>query len=219
MKRLLLLLLLACPAAAQAMDYSLSKAGTSSGRRLNVVRLGGLIDNGEWAGWMYALSRLDPALDTLFVVDSPGGAVPGGFFLLNKVEEFLQAQAAAGRRAAILVEKQCSSMCVPFYYAFDSRYALATASFGLHAVSLGGLADDPEQTGLYLRKLTEPAARRGDADLLRWVPEAQARAIFSTHELTRLSAEELVRERAGLVPVSGLVPSFQDALERHAAGL
>lgn len=217
--RLLLALLFALPSPAAAMGYSVSKARASSGHELNVVRMAGLVDNGEWAGWMQALSRTDPGLDTLFVVDSPGGAVPGGFFLLGKVEAYLAERAAAGRRDAVLVEKQCSSMCIPFYYAFPSRYARAEASFGFHGVSLGGLADDAEQTGLYLRRLTGPAAARGDADLLRWVEEAKSRSMFSTHALTRLSAAELVEQRAGLVPASGLVPSSGDALERLAAGL
>lgn len=217
--RLLLALLFALPAPAGAMGYAVSKARSSAGRELNVVRMAGLIGNGEWAGWMQALSETDPALDTLFVVDSPGGAVPGGFFLLNKVEAYLAERAATGRRDAVLVEKRCSSMCIPFYYAFPSRYALPAASFGFHGVSLGGLADDAEQTGLYLRRLTEPARRRDDADLPRWLAEAKSRSVFSTHALTRLSAEQLVKERAGLVPAAGVVPSFGDALERHASGL
>lgn len=212
--RLLLALLFALPPPAAAMGYAVSKARTSSGRELNVVRMGGLIDNGEWAGWTQALSSTDPALDTLFVVDSPGGAVPGGFFLLNKVEAYLAERAAAGRRDAALVERQCSSMCIPFYYAFPSRFALPAASFGFHGVSLGGLADDAEQTGLYLRRLTEPARSRGDAELLRWVEEAKSRSLFSTHALTRLSGAELAAQRAGLVPASGVVAAWPDALER-----
>lgn len=215
MRRLILLAALAavCRPAA-ALSFAVDKARTSSGREVNVVRMAGLIDNGVWAGWLDAVSRADPALDTLFVVSSPGGAVPGGFFLMGKVEEYLAARAAAGRRDWILADRDCSSMCVPVYFLFDKRLSRPDARFGLHGVAMGGFADDADQTALYLGRLTSTATRRGDAAFLAWLDEMKAKAVFSTHALTPLSGRSLVEAGAGLVSPGGLAADEREALER-----
>lgn len=196
------------------MGYDVSTVKTSSGRTIDVVRMRGMIENGEWAGWMQATSRLDPSRDTLFILDSPGGAVPGGFFLLNKIEEYLEARKAAGRQAWAMIEKSCSSMCVPVYFEFDKRLAQPDAFLGLHSVSIGGIADDPEQTGLYLGRLTKSAERRGDQRFPAWLKDARARGLFATHDLSKVPAKELVAQDSELVSPDGLVTGVSDAVEK-----
>lgn len=220
MRRLILLAALAAFCRpAEAMSYAVDKVRTSAGREVNVVRMAGLIGNGDWSGWADAVSRVDPALDTLFVVSSPGGMVPGGFFLVGKVEDYLAARAAAGRRDWILADRDCSSMCVPFYFLFEKRLTRPDARFGLHGVAaLGGFADDPGQTDLYLGLLTKAARRRGETAFLAWLDGMKAKGVFSTHELTPLPGRTLVQDGSGLVSPDGLAADEREAIERLDAG-
>jgi len=212
MRALLLAALLAVPA--RAMRYDVGRARTSAGRQVNVVRMTGIIDVGEWAGWIDAVSRLDPALDALFVVSSPGGSVPGGFFLMTKIDAYLAERAAAGRRDWILADADCSSMCVPVYFLFPRRLSRPGARFGLHSVSMGGIADDPGQTDLYLGRMTDAARRRGEDGFLRWLQGVREQGAFSTHELTPFSGRALVEQGSGLVSPEGLADGVNDAAER-----
>ena len=211
------LLLLLTPLRCAAMSYSLGAARAASGARVNVLRLSGLIAGGEWGPWSYYTSLLDPALDTLIVVDSPGGAVPGGFFLLGKVEEFQARQAAAGRKVAVLAARDCSSMCIPVFYFFDRRMAEPDARFGFHGISLGGLGYDPEQTALYLGKLRDKAKERGDGRVGSWLSARASEGVFSSADLKPIAARALAAQDSGLLEPESVVADEQaaiDALER-----
>ncbi|MBI3552394.1 MAG: hypothetical protein HY077_07735 [Elusimicrobia bacterium] len=217
MKRLLLCLLTVLASApAGAMLYDVTRVKVK-GLPINVVRMSGLIENGEMGGWQWAVSRLDPSLNTLFILNSPGGTVPGGFMLLTLIEEFLRSQAQAGRTASVLVTKECSSMCVPVYFMFGRRLALPSARFGLHGVSLGLIGFDPEQTQLYLGRMRSKAAERGQDGFARWIAQKSSEGVFSTTELTRINASELASQGSGLVETAGLVDDEAAALERVGA--
>src|SRR5437879_4588863 len=100
----LLAVLMGYGSTAYSLNYEASKVTSKSGHEINVMRMSGLIEDREGLHWMVEVPNLDPQLDTLFVLDSPGGNVPMGIFLIRKVEEFLNAQAQAGRKTWIVVE-------------------------------------------------------------------------------------------------------------------
>jgi ATP-dependent protease ClpP protease subunit len=192
---------------AHAMVYEVSKATSTSGHEINVMRMSGLIEDREWMHWMIEVPQLDPKLDTLFVLSSPGGNVPMGLFLIRKVEEFLKVQAQSERKTWIVVEGDCSSMCVPLYYTWENRFAIGASRIGLHGVSLGGLGFDQDLTDLYFHNIADRAQARNDQETAAFMNKMRAAGEFSSTGLTGHSAADLARQGSGLIPDDGVVAS------------
>lgn len=203
----------ALPEQALAMNYKLSHQLLPSGETVNVLRMEGQITSGEWALWKRAVSNLSPDQNTLFVVRSPGGDAAHGLFLLNHVEEFLADQKALGREVAVLAEKDCSSMCVPLYYAFPRRLSYPTTRFGLHAIH-DDMGSNPAFTANYLNKLREIARSRNDQDMLNWLSEKEHSGAFSTPELDVNLASDLESHHSGIIPDGSLISSETMAAEK-----
>ena len=87
------------------MSYHLKTYQDKSGRGLNIIYMSGAIDAVDWGQWQATTSLLNSDLDTLVVVDSPGGEIPGSAFLINKIDTFIQEQAANGHKVAIYINK------------------------------------------------------------------------------------------------------------------
>jgi ATP-dependent protease ClpP protease subunit len=217
-KALLAAALLAAARPAGAMRYEVALARAASGRAVNVVRATGFIGRVEFGAWQEALSRVDPSLDTLFVVASPGGDIAAGIMLLSRVEDFQKSEAAGGRRVGILLSGDCASMCVPVYFMFDRRYAAAGARLGLHGASFGQFGFDRQQTDLYLDRMKSKAAERGDALTPRFLDEQASRGVFASTDLTYFDAADLAARASGLVASDAVVADEQAAIDRLAAG-
>jgi hypothetical protein len=209
----ILFLLAACGSSAFAMNYEISKVRGPAGHEINLVRMSGVIEDREWMHWMAEIPQADPQLDTLFILTSPGGNVPMGMFLIRKVEDYLKAQALLNRKTWILVEKDCSSMCVPLYYAWENRFAFGDSRIGLHGVSLGGLGFDPDQTNLYFHNISDRAQGRGDVETVNFMNAMRARGEFSSTALTAHTAGDLANQGSGLVPDHGIVASEAELIE------
>lgn len=201
-----------------AMAYWVEKAKTSSNHEVNVIRMEGAIQVNEVLGWMANLRRIDPELDTLVIVTSPGGAFPGGTMLMNRAEEFISAQRERGRKVSVLATRDCSSMCIPFFYLFDSRLSFGDTRFGFHGISAGGIAFNPEETALYLKRMEEKAKDRHDSLFPNWIGRKKSEGVFSGTSLTPLSARQLAEENSGVVATQDLVEDERRAIDRLDSG-
>lgn len=196
-----------------AMNFKISHSAASSGRKLNVVHMSGAIDQGEFSRWKEAVAYLDRNNQTLFVIDSPGGSVSDGFFLLDKIAAFLREEKAAGRTTAILAAGKCASMCVPMFYMFDRRFAEETVQFGLHGMWFDNYGVATQETTLYLDRMNAIAGPRKDERTPKFLTRMREAGVFSTTESTRFSSQELL-EASGIIPADGIVASESAALER-----
>lgn len=198
---------------ALAMNYKISEATSLTGSKINVVHLTGEIVIGEWALWKQMVFKLNLKRDTLLVISSPGGNAAHGLFLLNHVDEFLRTQYNAGYEVAIMATRDCSSMCVPFYYSFPIRFAKEDTRFGLHAVH-DEMGANSEFTKQYLNRLFETAQVRGDRNTIRWLNEKMAAGVFASSELDVNRAGDLAITNGGLVTESSIVDSESLAMKR-----
>ncbi len=198
---------------AAAMDFEVSGITNKSGHKLNIVRMKGAIDNREVRRWSHATSLLDPDFDTLFVMNSPGGNVPIGLFTIKQIGEFLSQQAQNGRTSWIVIEGQCSSMCVPMFFTWPNRFAVTDTKIGLHGVSDGGLGDDSDLTKAYLDNMRERARERGETTALTWIEKMVARGEFSSFRLTPYPAQDIAKDQ-GLLAPEGIVGSVDQLIER-----
>lgn len=196
-----------------SMSYSIQKALTPAGKQINVVRMTGEIANGEWALWKGMVASLDTRKDTLFILQSPGGNAAHGLFMLQHVEEFLESQRTAGHQVSVLAVKDCSSMCVPLFYAFENRLSYPDTRIGLHAVH-DEMGTNTEFTQNYLKRLRAIAIGRGDRDMLRWLSEKERAGAFASVELDKNRAEDLALEHSGIIVEEGLVENEKKAIER-----
>lgn len=206
LKVILLAVCTALPALAYGMNYEVTRHPVRSGGEVNVVHMSGMIAPGEWQEFMGATGEIDPKLDTVFVLDSPGGNVPMGLFLIRKVDEFLQVQATNQRQVWVVVEKDCSSMCVPLYTAFAKRFAVRDSRIGLHSVSVGGLATDSDMTKIYLQSIRDHAISRNESGLLSWLQAVVEHGDFSTSALTPYKVQEL----SALTPSENILANEED---------
>src|SRR5689334_13062588 len=106
MKLLSLLLGVFTSVQAHALEFEIGKITNKAGHTLNIVRMKGVIDNREARRWIGEIAALDPQLDTLFVLNSPGGNVPIGLFTIKKIEQFISEQALNKRATWIVIEGQ-----------------------------------------------------------------------------------------------------------------
>lgn len=169
---------------ASAMEYKLEKKTNSSGHTISVVRMKGLIGAKEVQRWLAITSELDANLDTLFVIDSPGGNVPIGLFTIKKADEFISEQSLKGRHTWIAIDGECESMCVPFYFTWPKRFAVRNSKIGLHGVSDGGLGFDSETTDFYLNSIREHARARGEQNILEWLSRMISNGEFWSSNMT-----------------------------------
>ena len=177
------------------MDYKIEQKTNSLGHTLNVVHMSGLIDAKEVRRWFAAISDLDNNLNTLFVIDSPGGNVPMGLFTIKKVDEFITAQAQSGRQTWIAIDGQCESMCVPFYFSWPKRFAVRNSKIGLHGVSDGGLGFDQETTDFYLNSIREHARSRVEDNVLAWLNQMEANGEFWSSTMTEHLVQDVSPDR------------------------
>jgi ATP-dependent protease ClpP protease subunit len=185
---------------AQAMIYQIDKLTNHSNHTLNVVHMSGEMDDKEWQRWTFEIQELDQQLDTLFILNSPGGNVPVGFFTIKKVEEFLAAQAKAKHKTWIAIDGQCASMCLPLFFTWPNRFALTASTIGLHGVSDGRLGYDADLTRSYLDNMREHARSRGETSALNWINQMVAEGEFSSPELTPHPVKEIANENGILTP-------------------
>lgn len=198
---------------AHAMKYESSQVQVGSdGRLINRLRMSGIIEPGEWQRWTAMTEALDPALDTLFVLDSPGGNVPMGLFLIRKVEEYLSQQAQHQRKTWVLVEHDCSSMCVPLFFTWENRLAISDSRIGLHGVSLGGLAYDNDLTGFYLADMRKRAEVRQDVKSTAWLNEMVKEGEFAGTKLTPHLSQDLATSGSGLIAPENIFHSEEETL-------
>lgn len=216
-KLTLLFVITSFAAHAFGMGYGVSKTRTASGQEVNVLRLEGQVVIMEWRGWQQAIVALDPNLDTIVYLSSPGGNASHGLFMLGRVEEFQETWKANGHRVVAVAERDCSSMCVPLYYAFENRLAVTGTRFGIHAVH-DELGPNPEFTQAYIKNLNDRAEARGDSDMLNWVRSKVAEGAFETAKLVATSADELARIRSGIVSIDAIVSNEDEGLARSFPG-
>jgi ATP-dependent protease ClpP protease subunit len=191
------------------MDYKIEKKTNSSGHTLNVVHMSGLIDAKEVRRWLAVTSELDRNLDTLFVLDSPGGNVPMGLFTIKKVDEFIALQTQKLRHTWIAIEGQCSSMCIPLFFAWPNRFAVQNTKIGLHGVSDGGLGFDSESTQFYLNSIKDHALARKESAVIAWINQMEAKGEFSSSVLTPFPVQDL----AGFLPSENIVSSTDQLMD------
>lgn len=210
---LLFAYVLAFSANALGMGYGVTTTRLASGQSVNVLRMEGQVVVMEWRGWQQAVAALDPALDTIVFLSSPGGNASHGLFLLGKVDEFQEASKANGRQVTVVAERDCSSMCVPLYYAFENRLAVTGTRFGLHAVH-DELGPNPDFTRAYIKALRDRAEARGDTDMLKWLLSKEAQGAFATAKLDATPADELARKHSGIVGPDAIIRDEDAGFER-----
>lgn len=192
---------------AQAMDYDFQKVTNKNGHTLNVVYMLGVVDLMEVRRWLFLPNQLDSSLDTLFVLNSPGGAIPTGLFVINTIEEFIANQEANHRKTWIVIDGQCASMCVPLFFAWPHRFAVKDTKIGLHGVS------NPDETRFYLDNMIKSAKARGEADALNWLNQKISNGEFWSTKLTRHSAQDVAKEN-GLLKSDGIVDSIPELIDQ-----
>lgn len=208
-----LITLFTCGQMSAALTIKVGRALSGSGQSVNVLHMKGVIFTTDWSQWMQAEASLDPQLNTLVVIDSPGGQLGGGLFMIRtRILPFLQREKAAGHTVVILASKDCSSMCLPVFNAFSNRLAVSGTRFGWHGVSLSGLGTDPLQTSLYLDSLYANAKSQNNVQFVQWLNEHGR--TFSGNKLEPISAESMAEQNSGFINKSQLVGSEAEALLR-----
>jgi len=207
------LLLAAFGFQAWGLDYDIRKVTNAAGHTLNVVRMVGVMDAQEALRWMGETSEIDSTLDTLFVIDSPGGNVPMGIFTIKKVDEYLTQEAQNKRKTWVAIEGECASMCLPLFYAWPNRFAVADAKFGLHSPSDGYFGSDADLAKLYLDNMRAHGQARGETSALSWIDQMVRQGEFSTPTVTFHSAQD-VANAGGIVPAAGIVSSIDQLIQQ-----
>jgi ATP-dependent protease ClpP protease subunit len=212
-KSLAVLLLATVGWQAWGLDYDIQKVTNASGHTLNVVHMFGVMDTKEVFRWTGETSELDPGLDTLFVLNSPGGNVPIGIFTIKKIDEFIAQETQNNRKTWIAIDGECASMCLPFFYAWPNRFAVADAKFGLHSPSDGYFGADADLSKLYLDNMRVHGEARGETSALAWLNQMVSKGEFATSTVTFHSAQDIANA-GGIVPAGGIVSSVDQLIQQ-----
>ncbi len=153
--------------------------------------------------------QIDPDLDTIFILESPGGVVSDGSYIISRLDSFQKVQAARGRSTLVYVgpERRCASLCTAIFMSFRNRFSARNAHFGFHGASVGKVYS--EKGSQDLLNLYGDAVRNTNNEALRqWL--ATRIQLFSSPQTIWFSGQKLARE--GLM--SGPSLRLRDRLQK-----
>ncbi len=184
----------------------------SQAEQTNLVTLDGYVDETDGPRLKEVLeNKIDKKLNTLFLVNSPGGQFETGPVLIKIIKTFQTEQIANGKAVTGYVgdQNQCASLCTVIFLHFQYRLLAPEVRFGYHAPNFFGLpmVDEIKQ----IKEMYHAAAvEHKNEKFSTWL--AKYPSLLEESDITWFSAEKLIAENSGVSTSSQLFPSVREVI-------